>query len=117
MLQTYNYRLLQSSWGIAIDMEATVEAHDYAAIDYEMIAGRFTRRQLDCLRKGVSLSGQNVKVCIKSIRYNPCDYQDEGLAMAVCDLICIARNIPKRKIEVHYDKEQGRYIYNFPFTI
>ncbi|MDG4765730.1 hypothetical protein O7632_16735 [Solwaraspora sp. WMMD406] len=134
MGSTYTYRVLRSSWGIFISITADAfkgEGGSDGAVplgegvflaDATQGAG-LSRDVMDMLARGLGLlsteiastgSGERITVVVQEIRYNDCDFQEEGLAAAIHGWAIAEFGLPKRDIAVTFDREANRYVFDLP---
>lgn len=132
MLCTYHYRLIKASWGIAVDIAAEAEAlppvlenikkvdkdlwlgididglshseHEYLALGLRLVAEE--------IRKAKQISGP-ILVRVLDLRFNPSDYQPEGLSGAIAGWAGQAFGFAVSDIPVTFDKQNNRYIFQF----
>ncbi len=103
MKSTYNYRVIKSSWGIAIDITAEVlplADSRYAAIEVRNglwlsvdMGVKLTQQEHQMLTIGLRLLNGDLDrivqrdgplvIRVYDVSFNPVDYQEEGLAYAL----------------------------------
>ena len=132
MKSTYHYRVIKSSWGIAIDITADVlplADSVYAAIEvrnglwlsvdlgsaltqqeHQMLINRLYLLNGD-LDRIVQEHGPLV-IRVYDVSFNPVDYQEEGLAYALAGWVAQRFTIPLTLQPVHFLKQENRYIFD-----
>jgi hypothetical protein len=131
---SYIYRLFQdASWGIRIDLAGDIrpgEALPPQALTVTEGVGlqvevgrRLSDQELQFLQLGLRLVAPALRtafggktpicVCLSSLRYNPTDYQPEGLAAAVAEWATHACGLPKPEIAVVFDRREHKYIFDW----
>jgi hypothetical protein len=131
-MSRYEYRVLKSTWGIAIDIEATykilktepeigqkissrislnLQVNDYVLLDEEK----------DWIIKGLKVvceeiysrinNSEYVLIIIHKIDYYPCDYQIDGLASAIIAWASQEFNFISPKIDIEFDKKANKYLF------
>jgi hypothetical protein len=134
MAQTYAYRFIRFSWGIAIDITAealpvrdytgapvavardlwlaydapprlSFEEHAYLASGLRMVA--------PTLRRQTSVALPLV-VRVVDLMLALTDYQPEGLAAALAGWVAQRFDAPAPTIMTTFDRGRNRYIYQFP---
>ncbi len=132
MESTFKYRMIQWSWGIAIDLTAEFIArrqfHGEAIEINSDLWLAVKVKGLDCadyeyLAQGLKLVAGEIKkhspfsgplvVCVKDIWYNPCDYQPEGLVCAIIGWVAHELPFDAPHIPVHFDRRKNRYEFQF----
>jgi hypothetical protein len=133
MLATYQYRVLKSSWGIAIDITAeaiplssfsgiTLEITTALRLIVEKDAG-VSSKDLGYLIKGLKLVADEISrtrktdeplvIRIVNLCYSLCDYQEEGAACAIANWAALLFGFSAPEIPVFFNKEKNRYIFDF----
>jgi len=137
----YSYRIIKTSWGIAIDIAAEIiPINDYRNWDelnqcnkiinglwYSIKNNILSKEDEECLQKGLMMISKsifqrffsnNILIVFHKIEYNPCDYQKEGLVMATIQWAINALNlVPVNDISVSFNKEVNKYEFDFPKDI
>lgn len=109
---THEYRLLKSTWGIAINIEAHIDRWSRKNVLEVMPEVKLTTSEMEWLKKGKSYCPY-CEVVISKIEYNPTDYQEEGLAAALIHIVHESFHLPIPNINVEFDKEKRRYVYEW----
>jgi hypothetical protein len=130
----HKYQLLKTSWGIVIFLEIDeilnsiindtdiavtdkiyLRISDTCRLDKETIAD-WIGDGIKALAEEISKKIGNVTVCfdVKGIGFNYIDFQEEGLYCAVQEWISKYYEIPLPPVDVRYDRETNKYIFNFP---
>ncbi len=127
---TYKYRVCFSSWGIAIDIEAKKAFRSDSLPSYNIINDYlyvekslswlsdteryFLSKSTDLIEGSISecLNSDHI-VLIQNIEFNFTDYQEEGLAMALAGWFGSYFNVGIKDIEIKFNKELNKYIFNF----
>jgi hypothetical protein len=134
---TYSYRIIKSSWGIAIDItaEAVPLAHYSGTAAEEVEQGLWlaveTGWQLSpderrYLATGLRLVSQGMQrrivqngpivVRVIDLRFNPTDYQEEGLAYALAGWMAQTFDFPFSPPHALFNREKNRYEFSLPQT-
>jgi len=134
LASTYTYRVLKSSWGVLISITAA------ALIGQKPGAGAVPLGQgvflvdatpgeglsesvMEMLAMGLrplspeiasKVSERPAIVSVQEIRYNDCDFQLEGLAVAISAWAVAEFGLPEREIGVTFDREENRYVFDLP---
>jgi len=131
MKSTYNYRVIKSSWGIAIDITAEVlplADSRYAAIEVRNglwlsvdMGVELTQQEHQMLTIGLRLLNGDLDrivqrdgplvIRVYDVSFNPVDYQEEGLAYALAGWAAQQFTIPLTLQPVHFLKQENRYIF------
>ena len=138
MDSVFRYRLLQASWGIAIDIAGDVEISEGSkfsewliadwkgiaiALRFSAEANAFLSEQEKVLAKRSILykkesiankvkarAETGVLFSLESVWFNPCDYQSEGLCAAFIQWIEKELELEEvEPIDVRYNPETNRY--------
>ena len=131
---SYRYRLLKgATWGMAIDLRAEsaplpdgplppAAVKVAEGLWLQMDVGRpSTEEELAFLGLGLRLVAADVAerrsgpilVRVEDLEYNPCDYQPEGLALAVAEWAAREFGFPEPETSVAFDRDQNRYVFSF----
>jgi hypothetical protein len=136
MSSTYNFRIIMSSWGIAIDITAeAISRSDYSgdateikdglwlAIETNRVASNTEHQYLATGLRLVAKEMQNViatngplVVRVLDIWFVPTDYQEEGLACALAGWMSQQFGVTYQMPHVHFDNGRNRYEFDFPET-
>jgi hypothetical protein len=134
MKSTYSYRIIKSSWGIAINITADV----LPLADGERTATKIrqglwlsvdpglglklSQQEHQMLAAGLRLIGEGMAeivqrdgplvIQIDDISFNPTDYQEEGLAYALASWVAHHFNLSLALPPVHFFKQENRYTFN-----
>lgn len=82
----------------------------------------FSNDNLPYLKKGIQLVQNKIRtnslydetlIVIKGLEFNPCDFQEEGLTVAIIEWASKAFHFDNPKIGVDFNKEKNRYIFDF----
>ena len=131
-MESYYYKIRQSSWGIYIKIDwdiftFTEIQEDYIRVDDGMFldvsAVHITTIQIDYLILGIKLIAKrildkidsNIPLVIKiiNLEFNIADYQHEGLACAIGEGLAIKFNIKMPDVSVTFDSSKNKYIFQF----
>ncbi len=134
MESTYSYRIIKSSWGIAIDITADVlplVGNERAAIEVGQglrlavdpgLGLKLSQQEHQMLAAGLRLTEEGMTeivqrdgpfvIQIDDISFNPTDYQEEGLAYALASWVAHHFNLSLALPPVHFSKQENRYIFN-----
>ncbi|MBL4795345.1 MAG: hypothetical protein JKY24_07570 [Pseudomonadales bacterium] len=128
----YRYSFCKASWGMSIELIATKVNKStfndkYIAIN-EML---WISKKLDWLsdreryyldvgckiQEGGELTfrDKGELIFITNVEFNPADYQEEGLAMVVAGWIEMNMGLRSKSIEVSFDKESNKYVFESSF--
>lgn len=128
----YHYRLIQSSWGIAIDITCVVNSHMNIDIGnlhlieeglwLSVEISWIDSSEIRYLVKGIQLVAKELlsKVEIRPIvihvielKIYDTDYQVEGISCAIAGWLAREYGLNYVHPQVQYDKHKNRYIFNF----
>lgn len=139
----HKYVVLQSSWGISIKIVGSLDKYDekykekykennFCQINesfflccsneystYPNLLGQeekeLIKNVIIFLNKNKMLRSQYEKtiIIINGIQYNYCDYQKDGLIVAIIEWMAEAFGFSSPKIPVMYDANQNKYIFDF----
>jgi hypothetical protein len=130
----YKYQLLKSSWGIVIFLEIDeilspsinetdiritdnifLRINDTYKLNKKTIAD-WMGAGIKALSAEINKKVSNANVCyeVKGIDFNYADFQDEGLYCAVQEWISKYYEIALTPIDIKYDREKNKYIFNIP---
>ena len=59
------------------------------------------------------IKNNKILIEIKDIKFGFCDFQEEGLTMAIIKLMSEIYGFEMPKIPVHFDKQLNKYIFEF----
>ncbi len=127
----YKYRLLKTSWGIAIDIDIEVK-ENISTVDYEIININSTlnlaiKKSLKLLDEEIHFLEKGLKdaipyifndlateknVCIENTIINFAHYQEEGLYCAIQEALALYYKVDIPKISTSYDKENNKYVFD-----
>ena len=112
------YRVLKTSWGIAIDIEATFEeiASDKNILTFSEQSLTPNEKEqiimgLEDLLSVSDLGNKKYTIDIQKVLFNPCDFQVEGLYWASRDWLSKALNIKTMEPEISFDKTSNKYFF------
>lgn len=131
---TYTYKVLKSSWGILISITAEVltdgadGAHVIPVTDDVVLVDATADRSLSSgalamLARGLMplaneimscVSRRPVMIAVQDIRYNDCDFQEEGLAATMFGWAIAEFDLESRDIPVAFNKEANKYVFQLP---
>jgi len=130
----YKYSVLKSSWGIVVflDMEEVLNP-DVSSSDIQIATGIYLRVSdtkkivrekiirwvggaLSTLISEIYKNVSGVIVCydLKHLDFNYVDFQEEGLFCATREWLAKYYNFEIDPIQVDYDKEKNKYVFNLP---
>jgi hypothetical protein len=125
--RTFSLRVLQSSWGIAIDLRARSAHCDAFPPDATLASGKVALAVADVdlgaqdigqLLRGLTLMAPaiqrarpnaNVLVELGAVTFTPTDYQPEGLAVAIISWSAEEFQVNQVDWDLAYDKTTNRY--------
>ena len=131
----HSYRLLKSSWGIAIDVDASYTSiDDYSDKEHciKLNAGIWfinkctflSKEELQCLMDGVLFIEHNIinssehkektLIEINDVQYSPTDYQIDGIKVAIIEWASIVFNFKLPLICTSFDKKLNKYLFSYP---
>jgi hypothetical protein len=133
LTSTYTYRVLKSSWGILISLEAEVRmdekggAHAVPLGDGIILLDAtpgdgLAEPAMEMLARGLrpltaeirsKLLNGPATIAIQGIRYNDCDFQEEGLTVAMIGWATSEFGLSQKEIPVAFDRDENRYIFDF----
>lgn len=121
----HTYRILgKAMWGIVITIDAVIHGGQkencprvgLISLDISNV-GYLSEQEKNYLTCGVRWVYDLIKienetlVKIESIRFNPCDYQAEGLFFAMAEWLSKEYDFEMPEYSYHFDKENNRYIF------
>ena len=128
----FPFRILQTSWGISIDLEIGLVVLDCPPLDAERIEdGVFLVlpeplplpiEDVDFIRSGVRrmasaardyAGASSAVIEITSLDYAPTDYQGEGLEAAVVASLSELMSIEPPEVRVTFDSAANRYQFSY----
>lgn len=129
MSRTFALRILKSTWGIAIDLQAQsrildevpgglIKAGERTWLDASKI--KLGDQDISQLASGLSLASPmierqhgsgHVVVDVLHVDYAPTDYQAEGMAAAMLGWAAEEFDLDSPQVEVEFDKEANRYVF------
>lgn len=131
--RTYRYRLLKSSWGIQITITAQVSfgevedgewvdsAHRLAILFADSVTGIPDSYKQE-LGNGLAfvapeiverLEGAAATVTVLQVTFTECDFQIEGLAVAICRWAEAEFDLRPRQIDESFDRGANRYVFDW----
>jgi hypothetical protein len=129
MDSTFKYRVLKSSWGIAIDVTArfdfsaspenadSISDGIHLVIDDQTLPNEY----FELVETGVNLMSDRIKECdvefplcvrITELKFNPCDFQPCGIPWAVAGWITSELEISPPAVSIEFDKTANCYVYD-----
>ena len=122
----HKYRLLKSSWGIAIDIDFDIinyvepDAHKITDMTYLRIKEENLEEEIvKALILGIKdISTQldnkdeSKTIVINKVIYNYAHFQIEGIYCAIQEGICKHIGISPPKVDVIFDKTKNKYIFS-----
>ncbi len=130
MASTYRYRIIKSSWGVAVDLTAEVgsdatNAHAAADNVFLRIEAplKLNAEEHAGIIQGLRLVAPDIGACIApgsdtvvrllALEYNFCDYQPEGLVCAIANWAAQEYGFAPPAIRVTFDRVARRYAFDF----
>ena len=131
-MSSFTYKIIKSSWGIHISIEAVWQnLSEYDEVSTKVSDKLFfanesylTKEQAYFLSLGLRLDApefdesfkdkEPVVIVVKSVLYNLCDYQDEGMACAIMGWISQEFDITAPLVNVTFNRTENRYEFQFP---
>lgn len=129
----FTYIVLKSSWGVRATIEAVWKYVPEYPISSTKISEKLflnneceylTEREKEFIHLGLRLIAseinevfkdkESIVIVVKDVEYNPCDYQEEGLACAIMGWASQEFDITIPAIDVSFDKKANQYIFRFP---
>jgi len=128
----YTYRVLKSSWGVAIDVDAEVRegaGRDALSVGPGLWLRDATARQqlspavLQMLALGLRplvtpirrvTGGREQVVEVRALQYNDCDFQFEALAPAMYGWAVAEFGLTAPQVEVAFGGRERRYVFTLP---
>lgn len=123
----HKYRLFKTSYGIAIDLYIEVymvlDVHKALRVTdeiYFLVDSKcnLNNNEIDFLHKGLKFVSENIDkqerllINIKNVEYNPCDYQPEGLTLAIIEWASEYFKFKKPDMPVVFDFVSKKYKFN-----
>ena len=112
------YRVLKTSWGIAIDIEATLDEVNSDKNILTISEQSLTPNEKEQIIMGLEsvltqsdLKNKSYTIDIRKVWFNPCDFQLEGLYWASRDWLFKALNIMTTEPEISFDKALNKYFF------
>lgn len=130
ILLSHKYKVLKSTWGISIEIIGEITDHFSSNKECCQISRDFWCKLPDHLNitekefiiKGLILLYDDIKrildcpqivINIHHVIYNVCDYQEDGLTAAIVDTVSKALGIDTVQINVVFDREINKYLFDF----
>lgn len=124
----HKYKVLKSTWGISIEIIGEITEYSCDK-EYRQITCDYLCELPDYLNisekeyiiKGLLFLHEDIKrilncpqivIIIRQVSYNVCDYQEDGLTAAIVDTISKSLCIDTVQINVDYDKNSNRYLFD-----
>jgi hypothetical protein len=132
-LTSYKFRVILSSWGIAIDIDADIERVAEAPVEAIMIADRFFLRlgeevrlpaaDLEAFVAGLSRiapavsdtldEGAIAVVELHEVHIAHADFQTEGMEAAAIAWACDSLKIEMPRIKTSFDAGENAYMFEY----
>lgn len=129
----YTYRLLKSSWGIRISILArsdTIESlngrtfppQERDRITFEGASQKLPEEYKEFVIQGLLSAFSDIEfdpneqpfgVVIQEIKYAECDFQPEGLAVAMRRWAEEEFGLPRKNIEESFDRAKNKYTFDW----
>lgn len=125
---THVYRLIRTSWGIWIKLTAHVSPGEHpdaivvspghpVRLAFEGSAAEHCADDREELARGLAVVAPAipgpVTVTVSEILYSLCDFQPDGLPVAMCRWAEAEFGLPPRVIGESYDREAKRYLFDW----
>ena len=126
MKRTHRFRIIESTWGVAIDLTAhLVSGQPKLESDKQLPNLVFARQDIDDAVRNQAQRGldsvastfpkaaailQNNTLVVDDICYNPCDFQAEGIACATAEWICLELGLFPVPLKLRFDKCTKQYV-------
>lgn len=138
------YRVIKSSWGIYIEINAGYERYstsiyknkseniDNGIYIYNMKlpwpqSCSILDTEWEFLKYGLRLVSKKIKknspfkddtlILLKTILFNECNFQIEGMTIAIMEWASLIFNFDIPKIEAEFDRSKNKYIFDFKNVI
>jgi hypothetical protein len=131
-MATFPFRVLQASWGIAVDVDARVSFLDRAPTTAEEIDSRvflsiaqslvLPAVDLDFVRSGLRRLAEDLRnaaeesialIELDDVDYSPADYQPEGVEAAVIGCVCEILGCEPPTLDIAFDRDENRYVFAY----
>ena len=116
----YRFREIQTSWGIAIDIDLEFVSEANSLNDYVQITsqvflkrGVLTLQEITLAKKGLELIREDCissPIAISNVSFNPCDYQEEGLPWAIAFAISELLEVSPPSVEITFDGQRYSFV-------
>ncbi len=103
-----NYYKINNNIGIKYDFEDFSYDKNYFELPYLMDGINAVQNQLSN-----AIKNNNILIEIKDIKFGLCDFQEEGLTMAIIKLMSEIYGFEMPKISIHFDRRLNKYIFEF----
>lgn len=103
-----NYYKINSNIGIKYDFEDFSYDKHYFELPYLIDGINAVQNQLSN-----AIKNNNILIEIKDIKFGLCDFQEQGLTMAIIKLMSEIYGFEVPKIPVHFDRQLNKYIFEF----
>ena len=132
----YSYRVIKSTWGIAIDIKCSLDIvsrtnvplkqfHHIQGCIFCQMPEILNDRECNYIKSGIEMmykeiidncdvgKDEAIIIALTNIRYNPCDYQEEGLQAAI--IMCLQEMFKNNTIKINttFDYERKRYCFEY----
>jgi hypothetical protein len=102
-----NYYKINNNIGIKYDFEDFSYDKNYLELPYLIDGINMIQEQLSNIIKN-----NKILIEIKDIKFGFCDFQEEGLTMAIIKLMSEVYGFKMPNIPVHFDKQLNKYIFD-----
>ena len=129
----YTNKALKSSWGLLLSLEAEVRMGDKGGVRTVPLGDGIllldatpgdglAESAIEMLARGLrpltadirsKLLNGLVTIAIQSVRYNDCDFQEEGLTAAMIGWATSEFGLSQKEIPVAFDSDENRYTFDF----
>lgn len=129
MTESYKYKILKGSWGIAIDLKisftngpALADAVVVAPGIWMLVKTNYcSKGDRIALRQGLEMVAEQIRVSFKSdvtvnideLKFSPTDFQEEGLVAAIAECVAKELRFDPPAIGVSFDRKANRYVFDF----
>jgi hypothetical protein len=114
----HKFRVLKTSWGIAIDIDASFSFKDrkinedieldLSELDIPIFQQKYLFEGLKWIQHFIK---EPVIIVVHALKHNFTDYQDEALCFAFAEWASSAFNFKIPCYEVTYDREEYKYVF------
>jgi hypothetical protein len=107
------YSVIATGWGIFVGLEAELGNNQADKVIVARKCG-LSPEEYSYLVKGLDLVDPSLQVLVTNIEFNECDFQPEGLAMAMATWASEVTGKPMAEIPVFFDRTINRYVFDWP---